>query len=125
LTPEQGIHLTKQGIAGYSPPFDKTNAARMASGMATSKTILYGCDYLMAERDNFVGVVACGGFRTCRRAGNAALRSACHVQNLRFGRRQRLGEEGVEQAAPGGGGGGEARCLSRHSTFMRPTRPPA
>src|ERR1700719_3248355 len=79
--------------------FDKTNTARVEGGMTTTKTILYGCDYLMAERDNFVGVVACGGFRTCRRTGNAALRSACQVQNVRFGRRQRLGEESIEQAA--------------------------
>jgi hypothetical protein len=54
----------------------------------------------MAGRNNFVRVIAHRpGFMPCPRAGNAALRSACHVQNLRFGRRQRLVEEGIEQAA--------------------------
>jgi hypothetical protein len=55
----------------------------------------------MAGRDNFVRAIADrAGFVPCRRVGNAALRSACHVQNLRFGRRQRLVEEGIEQVAP-------------------------
>jgi hypothetical protein len=48
------------------------------------------------------------------RARADAPRSACHVQNHRLGRRQRLGQQrlgqqGVEQTAARGGGSVEAR----------------